>query len=212
MYEFIIYDAVSDNEHRHIIPEKLSLAGVLAICLLGIIFLSTNVDAKNSVQVGDARFSTEYNGPVASLPIKGTGLLRYGGLIKVYAAALYCPTDIGQDELLDPSVPKRLELAYFVNLNRENFIEAAEVILEKQHGKSGLAALQPSLDKLHQMFVDVQSGDRYSITYLPGQGLMLERNGQYAGMVADTGLGTAYFGIWLGEPPISPGLKKDLIY
>lgn len=212
MTRFRASDASPDPQGLSVTRRRIMLTAILSSCLFALSLISSNAAAKNSIQVGDASFSAEYNGGVVELPIMGTGILRYGGIIKVYAAALYYPTDIKRAQLMNPSVPKRLELAYFVGLDREQFIEAAEVTLESQHGKSGLTALRSSLDKLHELFVDVESGDRYSITHLPGKGLMLEHNDKVAGIVPDISLSTAYFGIWLGEPPISPGLKKDLTY
>lgn len=208
----VINDATDEVRPPHIRQSRVVLGVfLLAFLLTGYLPLAHGT-GNEIVQVGDATFSAEYAAGTGTLPIMGTGVLKYGGLIKVYAAALYHPMDTEQDRLLDPAVPKRLELAYFVSLDRKKFIEAAEVILERQHGTIGLARLRSSLDKLHSMLVDVTSGDRYSITHLPGKGLMLEHNNKVAGIIPDLSLSTAYFGIWLGDPPISTGLKEDLVY
>lgn len=184
---------------------------VSSIFLLILLCLPFRALASELIQVGEARFAREYPVDTVTLPVMGTGILKFGGLIDVYAAALYHPADINQANLLDPLVPKRLELEYFVGLDREKFIESAETVLEKQHGPSELARLQGPLDELHNKLVDVSSGDRYSITHIPGEGLRLEHNRKITAFIPDVQLSTAYFGIWLGDPPISPALKKDLV-
>ncbi|UCF67701.1 MAG: chalcone isomerase family protein [Acidobacteriota bacterium] len=163
-------------------------------------------------EVNNARFLERVSLSDAALELKGTGLGRFAWVIKVCAAALYGPPEVPVEELPLSDVSKRLEIEYFVAVSRENFVEAAMRALIKQQSREDLAAMSRALDKLHALYSDVQAGDRYALSYTPGQGLILELNGEEVGRVREGAeFAQAYFGIWLGDKPISNSLRRGLL-
>lgn len=147
----------------------------------------------------------------AGLVLRGEGVLRYALFVDVYRARLYATPEVGPDRLLDPAVPKRLELTYLTEIERDLFVEAATTVLERQHPPETLARLRPGLDALHAAYRDVGPGDVYTLVHVPGVGAWLELNDQELHRFDDERLAQAYFGIWLGEDPISPKLKRKLL-
>ncbi len=164
----------------------------------------------DSIRVGKTEFSKYYETPQGLIEAKGWGVLKYAFVMKAYAAMLYGPSDVAARDLLYADVPKRLEINYFVSIGGPDFAKGANAMLQKQLSKEELSRLQTRIDRLHETYQDVESGDRYALTYLPGSGTVLELNGEQLIQVKGTDFAHAYFGIWLAEPPISAKLKQAL--
>jgi hypothetical protein len=144
------------------------------------------------------------------LTLRGLGLLRWRALFKGYVAALYLDPGTPAEAVLG-DVPKRLEIEYFWSIGGRAFGEAADRLLARSLDPAALAALRPRLDEVHRLYRDVEPGDRYSLTYLPGDGLELALNGEPLGRVPGADLAAAYFGIWLGPEPIDASLRRELL-
>lgn len=142
------------------------------------------------------------------LELLGSGVLRFGLLVDVYAAALYA--DGGVDEVLADDQAKRLELHYFRAIEREQIVAAAEKVLRQQLGEDAFKDLQPALHRWHESLSGVAAGDRYVMEY-DGKEMRLSLNGEVVARSQDLRLAAAYFGIWLNEKPISPRLRKQLL-
>jgi hypothetical protein len=145
-----------------------------------------------------------------SLALYGVGLARYLRTIKVYVAALYLPETVKADQVLS-DVAKRLELSYFRDIAGPDFGKAAEQVLAENFPPSVLDPLRPRITRLHRLYQDIKPGDRYALTYLPGVGTELALNGQPKGVIEGADFAAAYFAIWLGQNPISEGLKSQML-
>jgi len=144
------------------------------------------------------------------VPLRNAALLRYLKVIKAYVAALYLPVAVkAEDALTD--VPKRLELSYLVSIKGPDFGRGAAPVLERNQTPAELAKLQRRIDRINAAYKDVKSGDRYSLTYLPGRGTELALNGTPLIVIEGADFAAAYFGIWLGREPIDEKLKRNLL-
>lgn len=144
------------------------------------------------------------------LSLRGTGRLRWKGLIKVYDLGLYLPQDLpGTDVFTD--APKRLEFHYSVEIKAKDFGEAAAPYLDKNVAPDELKKLQNRITAINGLYRDVKSGDRYTLTYLPGKGTELAWNGTVLGVIDGADFAAAYFRIWLGEHPISESMRRSLL-
>jgi hypothetical protein len=144
------------------------------------------------------------------LELHGTGLLRYRIVFKAYVAALYLGGGAGALDVLT-DVPKRLELEYFWSIDGDDFGDAADEILRRNFEPSDLEPLRERIDRIHRWFESVKPGDRYALTYLPGEGTELSLNGEAKGIVPGADFAAAYFAIWLGRRPIDDSLRAQLL-
>jgi hypothetical protein len=144
-----------------------------------------------------------------SLGLRGTGLLRKF-LIKGYVAALYMADDVPSASVLS-NVPKRLEIEYFRSVSADAFAKAGDQYVARNVDAPALMRLRPRLDQLNTLYRDVEPGDRYSLTYVPGWGTELSLNGEPLGRVPGADFAAAVFSIWLGEDPMDEPLKRRLL-
>jgi len=144
------------------------------------------------------------------VPIRGAALLRWLKIFKVYVAALYLPENGAPNDVLT-DIPKRLEISYLVSIPGPDFGKGAEAVLERNNSPEELARLRSRIDKLNAVYRDVKPGDRYALTYVPGQGTELSYNGQPLITIEGADFAAAYFGIWLGQDPIDQDMRSRLI-
>ena len=144
------------------------------------------------------------------LALRSVGLLRYRIFFKGYVAALYLEPGATAASALE-AVPKRLELEYFWNIGGEKFGPVAESALARNVDEKSLERLRPQIEALHKAYLDVEPGDRYALTYLPGEGTELAKNGTRLALVPGEEFARAYFRIWLGEAPLDRDLRDQLL-
>jgi len=144
------------------------------------------------------------------LPLFGLGLLRYRVLFRGYVGGLYLPAGATADATLE-DVPKALELYYFWNIKGRLFGQAADDLLARSHPPEHIARLRERLDALHALYRDVEEGDRYRLTYVPGVGTTLALNGQPLGTIPGADFARDYFGIWLGPEPINESFRDQIL-
>jgi hypothetical protein len=133
-----------------------------------------------------------------TLERKGVSQLTVGYVFKVYNAAFYQPAGTGPGDAL-ADVPRHLEIDYLRNISREDFIQAADDMLTKQHAPEVIQSIQAGIDQINQWYQSVGKGDRYTLTYQPGVGTTLAFNGEVKGVVEGEEFARIYFSIWLGE-------------
>jgi hypothetical protein len=144
------------------------------------------------------------------LALQSLGLLRYRVFFKGYVAALYLEPGAEPANALE-AVPKRLELEYFWDIGGEKFGPVAESALARNLDERSFERLRPQIEALHQQYEDVKPGDRYALTYLPGEGTELAKNGVRLALVPGEEFARAYFRIWLGEAPLDRDLRDQLL-
>lgn len=164
-----------------------------------------------SARGADGPFEPRFSLDGRDLELTGTGIIRYLGLIKVSEVALYMPSEIAPAQVLQPDTPRRLEVRYFHDLEKKDFVESTRVWIRKNVSASEYEALKPKIEQLNALYEDVKEGDRYGLTYVPGVGTTLDLNGQEKGTVAGGDFARALFAIWLGREPVEDGLPDELL-
>lgn len=146
-----------------------------------------------------------------TLTLRNTAELRWAGLFSVYRAALYVEEGRPLSAAAE-SAATRLEIVYYRDIPGEKFGPAAEKILARQISDEQLEEFRETLERLHRAYRDVTAGDRYDLTYLPGEGLELAFNGQPLAKARGDAFARAYLGIWLGEKePLSTRVRDRLL-
>ena len=157
------------------------------------------VDFADHVDLGSTR-----------LALHGLALLRYRIVFKGYVAALYLESSVPVERVLT-DVPRRLEIEYFWSIPAEGFVRATFEGIEKNVDPDTWRALQPRIERFGRFYRDVRPGDRYQLTYVPGRGTELAKNGDPLGVVEGADFGAALFSIWLGSEPFDESLKERLL-
>jgi hypothetical protein len=179
-------------------------AAILATALL------LNAASSGAAEIEGVEFDERVTAGERELALQSVGLLRYRIFFKGYVAALYLEPGTPPAKVLD-AVPKRLELEYFWPIAGEKFGPVAESVLERNLDARSVERLRPQIEALHQKYQDVAPGDRYALTYLPGEGMELAKNGARLALVPGEEFARAYFGIWLGEAPLDRDLRDQLL-
>ena len=73
------------------------------------------------------------------------------------------------------------------------------------------ASIRGSIDRINQLYEDVEPGDRYALTYVPGIGTELALNGRQLGLVEGEDFSAALFAIWIGDDPLDESLREQLL-
>lgn len=141
----------------------------------------------------------------ASLTEVGSGTARWG-IFKVYDAQFFTEANSTLAQALSEQTSARLDLCYARDLSVEDFIEGAEHALPEDL----TADVQQAVERLHAAYQPVKQGDCYSLDFQPEQGTRLILNGKTLVQIDTPGFKAVYFGIWLGEQPLSMALKRSL--
>ncbi len=170
-------------------------------------FLPTSVQA---VEINGVNFANSFPAGQTRLALTGTAMLKWGLLFDVYAGAFYMPEGISGSQWTD-NIPKRLELSYFRNFKAEEFSSTSDQLLRDNLSNQEYQALTERLQQFYQLFKDIKSGDRYSLTYHPETGTELRLNGELLGTAPGADFAVAYLGIWLGPQPINEEFRDRLL-
>jgi hypothetical protein len=178
---------------------------VIAAALVGL--LAVRVPA---AQVEGVRFDRQVRVEDRVFELTGAGLLRYMVFIKAYVGALYLPYGVEPENALSDTA-KRLEVEYFHAIEGEDFGPATIEGISRNVDDKTLARLMPKIERHNALYQDVRPGDRYCLTYIPGQGTELTLNGEPKGVIEGAEFAAALFSIWLGSDPVSRSFKSALL-
>ena len=106
---------------------------------------------------------------------------------------------------------KRIELEYFRSIKGKDFGPATNKSIAKNVDSKTFDRLRPQIEFHNSLYQDVQPGDRYSLTYVPGRGTELALNGEPKGIIEGAEFAAAVFSIWLGPKPMNEKFKKQLL-
>jgi hypothetical protein len=163
-----------------------------------------------AAEIEGVHFAERYQWQETELRLNGVGLLRYRLFIKGYVAALYLGEWVAPQRVLD-RVPRRLEIEYFWSIPADAFSEAMfEGIARNVDGET-LRRLREPMQRFSTFYEDVEPGDRYALTYIPGVGTELALNGERKGLVEGDDFSSALFSIWLGERAFDAALRERLL-
>lgn len=144
------------------------------------------------------------------LTLRGVALLRYMVFIKAYVGAFYLQQDTEIENVFG-NVERRLVLHYFHGISAKDFAEATAEMIRKNVPSDRFLVLEPKIEQMNALYRDVEPGDRYAATYIPGKGTELALNGRPLGVVEGGEFSAAYFSIWIGKNPIDEGFRNKLL-
>lgn len=180
------------------------------ILALTIVMMAGHVPGAGGAEIEGIQFNDSYETQGVRLRVQGTGLLRYLGIFKAYVGALYIEEGASTEDVLSDT-PKRLEVEYYHAFKGEDFGITTNKVIQKNTDTRTLQRIRPQIDYHNSLYEDVQPGDRYSLTYIPGRGTELALNGEIKGVIKGAEFATALFSMWLGEHPMNQPFKQQLL-
>lgn len=177
--------------------------------LVTILLVAGGINLATGAEIEGHYYPDEVSVGDTNLKITGVALFRFWGF-KAYTGAFYIEAGAPAEEALTDRA-KRLELEYFRSIKGEDFGMAVNKILAKNLDPETLGRLQPKIDYHNGLYRDIIPGDRYSLTYVPGQGTQLALNGEPIATTPGAEFAAAIFSIWLGNDPISLDFKRTIL-
>jgi hypothetical protein len=143
--------------------------------------------------------------------LSGTHLSRWAGLVKVGVSALWLPDGAPVADVLDARVGKQLEIRYLLPIPGERLRDGTREVMARNVPAARLAQEREALERIVNAFTDVRAGDRYTLTYRPGRGVSLARNGRVVAHTARDEAAAPLFAVWLGAQPLDAAQKRALL-
>jgi hypothetical protein len=181
-----------------------------AIALSLAIFTWASTAPAAATTVEGVAFASSYQMDGTPLRLNGAGVLRYRVFIKGYVAALYLGEGVAVERALE-DVPRRIEIEYLWSIPADAFAGATVDGIESNVDAATLARLRLPIARLNALYEDVEPGDRYALTYLPGIGTELALNGEPLGLIKGSEFSSALFAIWIGQRPVNEPLRAALL-
>jgi hypothetical protein len=150
-----------------------------------------------------------------ALQLNGVGL-RAVGWLKGYAAGLYLPRKASTEaQVLETPGAKRMRLRMLQDVDAEEFVKAFVKGVQRNTPAAQAAALEERMTRFNatiRSLVKLKKQDLIDLDYLPGQGLVLARNGSVQGTaVAGEDFYAALLRCFIGQRPADPEMKTGLL-
>ncbi len=151
----------------------------------------------------------------STLSLNGAGL-RSMFFMKIYVAALYLEsTKKSAADVLADKGAKRIELHVVADdAPSERLAHGFRRGIEKNSSAAQLGALQSRVETLEKVFENVKTvvkGDVVQFDWTPGQGTRITLNGRELASIPGEDFYQALLSIWIGEKPVTDGLKQELL-
>jgi hypothetical protein len=142
--------------------------------------------------------------------VNGQTLVLNGGgvrkklFIKVYAAGLYLGAKQSSPAaILSADAPRRMVMHFLFGVDKEKIAEAWEEGLA-DNTPNASAEVKNAFRTLASWMEDMKSGQRITLTYVPGTGTTVEVNGHNKGTLPGKAVADAILNTWIGPKP-GPG-------
>ena len=150
-----------------------------------------------------------------TLQLNGAGIRRRA-IFKVYAAGLYVPQRTSSAAaLLAQKGPRRVAISMLRDVDGDTFSGAVLDGLEANHTERELAGLAPRIETLLanlKAIGEVRQGDLIHFDFTPEAGTRIVVGGRRQGSaIPGDDFFTAVLRVWVGDEPVDPGLKVDLL-
>ena len=182
---------------------------IRSLCLIAFLLTSTTGTARTP----EPPFPGQIIEELADSTFSKLGEYRYvyRMFFKLYDAALFVSPDAEPPTILNAETGFRLQFRYLRKIDESIILKSSAKILERNLSEIELAQIADRVDRINEAYRSVGSGDRSSLTYIPGRGTTLRINGDYVTTIEGQDFARLYFKIWLGEQSLSPSLTKSLL-
>lgn len=150
------------------------------------------------------------NGTV--LQLNGAGI-RSKFFFDIYVAELYMehPSNVA-DKVINDAGRKRITMQFLYDeVGKDKLIEGWNEGFSGNTKAEEMARLQTRINQFNSMFVDVKKGDQIVLDFIPDKGTVVTIAKQEKGVIPGKDFNDALLRIWLGDKPVSEGLKEKML-
>lgn len=168
------------------------------------------------VEVANVKYEPSVDIAGQKLVLNGAGI-RYKFVVKVYTAGLYLTHKAGTTpEVLAAPGPKRIHIQMLRDIDGNELGKLFTKGMEANAPREEFAKCINGVLKLSEVFASrkqLNSGDSFSVDYVPGVGATLLLNGKsvMAEPIKEPEFFSALLRIWLGDKPADDALKDALL-
>ncbi len=183
---------------RKFSPVKLSIVLLTALVAVP---AASDADAPKKLTLG------EYQ-----LQLNGTGY-RKKSLLSLYEGSLYL-----QQPSRDASAIVEADQAMAIRIRIVSGFVSQSKLVEAlnegfQHSPGGRAQeIVEQINQFRACFGDeIKKNDVFVLSYIPGAGVLVHKNGRQKGLIPGLNFKQALFGIWLSKQPADAGLRDAML-
>ena len=168
-----------------------------------------------TVEVANVKYEPTLDLAGQKLQLNGAGV-RYKFVVKVYTAGLYLTTKASTTpEVLAAPGPKRIHIHMLRDIDGNELGKLFTKGMEANAPRDEFVKSINGVLKLSEIFASrkqLNSGDSFSVDYIPGVGSTVLLNGKPIGeTIKEPEFFTALLRIWLGDKPADDNLKEALL-
>lgn len=170
----------------------------------------------DTVDVANVKYDTTLDLAGQKLQLNGAGI-RYKFVVKVYTAGLYLTTKAGTTaEVLAAPGPKRIHISMLRDIDGNELGKLFTKGMEDNAPRDEFVKSINGVLKLSEVFASrkqLNTGDSFSVDFLPGVGSTLLLNGKplMPEPIKEPEFFSALLRIWLGDKPADGNLKDALL-
>jgi hypothetical protein len=172
--------------------------------------------APQAIEVANVKYEPSVDLAGQKLLLNGAGI-RYKFVVKVYTAGLYLTHKAGTtQEVLSAPGPKRIHIQMLRDIDGNELGKLFTKGMEANAPREEFAKCINGVLKLSEVFASrkqLNSGDSFSVDYVPGIGATLLLNGKSVmpEPLKEPEFFSALLRIWLGDKPADDALKDALL-
>lgn len=178
--------------------------------IISTLFLAVSLQAQITLE--DVTIPATLKAGETTVTLNGAGV-RKKLFFKLYVGGLFLTSKSSNGNAIakaDEPMAVRLHIISSM-INKDNMTEAIIEGFENSTGDN-TAPIQDRIDQLMVAFnKEIVVGDIFDLTYVPGTGVTLTKNGKALTTVTGLDFKQALFGIWLGDKPADSGLKEGML-
>lgn len=146
------------------------------------------------------------------LHLNGAGI-RSKFFFDIYIAELYMeyPSNVVGEVIGAPGRKRIIMHFLYDEVGKDKLIEGWNEGFAGNTKADEVVKLQERIDQFNSMFVDVKKGDIVELDFIPEKGTLVTIAKQEKGVVAGKDFNDALLRIWLGDKPVTKGLKEKLL-
>lgn len=192
------------------------MRALIAAALVAAASLSGAGAWAQAVEVANVKYEPSLDLAGQKLLLNGAGI-RYKFVVKVYTAGLYLTHKVGStQEVLSAPGPKRIHIQMLRDIDGNELGKLFTKGMESNAPREEFVKSINGVLKLSEVFASrkqLNTGDNFSVDYIPGVGSTLLLNGKAVmpEPIKEPEFFSALLRIWLGDKPADDALKDALL-